>query len=749
MVAAGASGSLAAPSIPGAERMTRHLADPSRLRRLAALAPFLAAAALVALLGVWRDNAGKLRGDEATFAAMTASLVRDHDLRFDARDEAWALSRPERPPGLILQRTPSGVSYSKPILYPLLASPFEVLFGERGLLVFNVAAVAAALALAAAALRRREAGDRALDSVLLFAGASIVLPYLAWKMTESLQVALATAGLALALGGDLGGAGARAPVARWLDGAPARLAGAALLGLLVALREPNVAVAAVPVLAALAARRPGRALAAAVASAAAYGVVALATVALSGTASPYKSIRSTFDATTGYPIEARATTPTSPAKRFDVQRNLATSDLGLVPVLTPRRSAYAAFYFFFGRHAGLLAYFPAALALLWAASRGCDRAGRAALAGFALAAGFYLVWWPENFFGGETCIGNRYLLAAYPCLLFAPRRLPSRRAIAVAWLVAAAFGLSAALSVARTAKLDPSSQNHAYAGLFRWLPYESVASTIDGRRDRYWSGDFLRFVDPFARVDRGSFFVDSGTPPAEVELATGWAGRPLQFLVHADAPRATLMVGDWLDSDRVPLTPLPGGTSGGLAIVHPSPAWRWHSFWFRMPGAPRARLLRIALETPDGSPASAEVRYLGERGIPADGFGREVLSAELPASAPAGGQTRVPLALRHRGGWSWDSDAPLAVYLAVRFEALDGGAASEARVRLPHPVAPGGRLDMELPIHWPAAPGRYRVVVDLVLEGVAWFAERVGAPVVAGEVTVTPAMATPPAPSRR
>jgi len=576
-----------------------------------------------------------------------------------------------------------------------------------------------------------------------------VLPYLAWKMTESLQVALATAGLALSLGGDLGAGGARLPGTRWVDGAAARLAGATLLGMLVALREPNAAVAAVPVFAAIAARRPGRALAAAAVIAAVYGAIALATITLSGAANPYKAVRSTFDATTGYPLEARAATSTSPAWRFGDSRNLATSDLEVVPDFAPSQSAYATFYFFVGRHAGLLAYFPAALALLWAASRGSDRAGLAALAGFALAAGFYLVWWPQNFFGGETCIGNRYLLAAYPCLLFAPRRLPSRRAIAVAWLIAAAFGLSAALSVARTAKLDPSSQNHSYAGLFRWLPYESVASTIDGRRDRYWSGDFLRFVDPFARVDRGSFFVDSGTPPAEVELATGWAGRPLQFLVHADAPRATLMVGDWLDSDRVPLTPLPGGASGGLAIVHPSPAWRWHSFWFRMPGAPRARLLRIALETPDGSPASAEVRYLGERGIPADGFGREVLSAALPASAPAGGQTKVPLTLRHRGGWSWDSDAPLAVYLAVRFEALDSGAASEARVRLPHPVAPGRRLDMDLPIHWPAAPGRYRVVIDLVLEGVAWLAERVGAPVVAGEVTVTPAPAAPPAPNRR
>lgn len=711
---------------------------------------FAGAAALVLLLGAWRGNAGKLRGDEGTYTAMAASLARDGDLLFDSRDEAWARAQPERPAALILQRTARGFSYSKPILYPLLAAPFYAALGANGLLAFNVAAVTLALLLAAAALPRRESGELAVETLLLFVGASIVLPYLAWKMTESLQTALSLAGLALALGGELGSApaGSRAGgrASLWLTRPGARYSGAVLLGLLVALREPNAAVAVVPVLAAAAGRRFGRAALLGATSAATYAACALLAIGLTGTASPYKALRSTFDGASGYPSAGPRE-----AARFGRQQDLATSDLEAIPELEVRQSSYAALYFFVGRHAGLIAYFPAALALLWALAGGSDRIGRSALFGFAAAAGFYLVWWPQNFFGGETCIGNRYLLAAYPCLLFAPRRLPSRRALGVAWLLAAGFGLSAAVSVARTRALDPSSQNHAYAGLFRWLPYESVASEIDGRRDRYWSGDFLRFVDPFARVDRSSFLIDSGSPAAEVELATAWSGRPLQFLVRTNTPRATIVVSDWLGRDRFPLAEIVGGSAGGLVVAYTSPPWRWHPFWFQDRGDYRARLLRFALETPGGRAATAELRYLGPRGIPAEGFEREVLRVALPATAPAGGVAKIPLELRHRGSWAWDSDAPLPVLVGIRLEAIDGGARREQRAPLPHRVEPGGRVVMALPLRWPAEPGRYRVVVDLVLEGVCWFGERVGEPVASAVVTVTPAAApaAPPAPSRR
>jgi hypothetical protein len=162
-------------------------------------------------------------------------------------------------------------------------------------------------------------------------------------------------------------------------------------------------------------------------------------------------------------------------------------------------------------------------------------------------------------------------------------------------------------------------------------------------------------------------------------------------------------------------------------------------------------LLRFALETPAGRPASAELRYLGRRTIPEAGFEREVVRLELPATAPGGGAATIPLELIHRGSWTWDSDAALPVQVGIRLEALEGASRSELRVPLPRRIEPGGRVALDLPLRWPAEPGRYRVVVDLVLEGICWFGERVGAPLGSAVVTVTvaaPAAAAPPAPSR-
>jgi len=693
-----------------------------------------AAVALLLALGVLRHEPGALRGDEATFVAMAASLVRDGDLRFEAADETWARARPDRPAALILEQTSRGIAYSKPVLYPLLAAPFVAGLGAAGLWVLNALAVGAALALAAAALARRGGGERAGETVLLFLVASPVAVYLVWRMTESLQLALATAGLALSLGAELGptppGSGR---LGRLLDARGAPFAGAALLGLLVGLREPNAAIAAVPVLAALLARRFRRAAALAAIAALAYGAVVAVTFALTGAANPYKALRSTFTGETGYPLPGA----NEVSARFDSEFT-ATSMLGAVPAWKPRQTLYAALYFFVGRHSGLLAYFPAALALLLAALGGTDRAGRSALFGAAAGTLFYLVWWPSNYFGGETVVGNRYLLAAYPCLMFLPRRLPSRRLLLASWLWALALGGSALLSVARTHALDGGSQNHAYAGVFRRLPYESVASNIEGRRDRYWNRDFVRFVDPYARVGPDSFELDAGTPAAELEIATAWDPAELRFLVSADAPRVEVVVSDWLGRERFRLGHDGAAAATGQIVFRPSPAWRIHRFWWPAREAYRVRLVRLRVETPDGRPARARLRYLGRLAVPESGFERELVAAELPAEVTAGARAALGVAVVHRGGWTWNARGTLPVRLGLRLEPAGGGRTIELRAPLPRDVAPGERVDAALAVRWPETPGRYRATLDLVLEDVAWFGDRTGAPLAAGELIVKP-----------
>jgi hypothetical protein len=563
--------------------------------------------------------------------------------------------------------------------------------------------------------------------LVTFAATGVVLANVPWRMTETLQVALAVVGLALTFGAIRGRLASRR----------LEICGAALLGLLVSLREPNAIVAAAPVVAALVERQTGRAARLAVTTAAAYLAVIGITVALTGAPNPYKATRATFNAETGYPAGRDSAAALA---RLDSGDQLATSTLGVVPASDAGRSAYAALYFLAGRHTGLLWYLPATAVFFLVALRGSDRPGRVALASFAALALFYLVWMPVNYFGGETFVGNRYILAGAALPLVALVRPPGRRALALAWAIAAVVAGSALLSVLRTRDLDATSQSHANAGLFRLLPYESTASNIDGRRDRYWSGDFVRFVDPFARAERWSYVLTAGTPPAELEIATRRGVDRLHFLAHADAADAWLEISDWGRRERFHLTPLADGRAGGSVEFRPSPSWRRHRYWWSAEVPYATRLVRFSARSAAERPVEVRLRYLGRSGAPADGYGRELVKLVLDGPAVAGGTSSLALEVRNTGSWSWTSEAALPVQLGLRFRKIAGDdSVIEARRPLPGVVKPGELLATTVAIDWPREPGRYRVTLDLVLEDSAWFAEKVGEPLASTEIDVLPA----------
>jgi hypothetical protein len=166
-------------------------------------------------------------------------------------------------------------------------------------------------------------------------------------------------------------------------------------------------------------------------------------------------------------------------------------------------------------------------------------------------------------------------------------------------------------------------------------------------------------------------------------------------------------------------------------VVRPGPAWRVHPFWWPADRPYRARLLRFALESPDARPVTARVRYLGRHEAPTDGFGREVLMALAPTTAIANGASLVPVRIRNTGTFEWSSEGVLPVQLGYRFAPEGGGAgfSSQGRTPLPRPVPPGGEVATALRVDWPGVPGRYALTIDLVLEDVAWFGDKLGAPV--------------------
>jgi hypothetical protein len=710
---------------------------PSGSQRLL-LAIGLAVLVLLCLgvLGFERRSLSSVRGDEGTYLAMTASLARDGDVLFRDEDEKrLATLRGEGPRTLILQRTDSGISYSKPLFYVLLATPFFALLGQPGLVLLNALAIGLALALVFLYLKRIGSTSEAALVVVTFVGTGALLPHVLWKTGDALQAALAAAGLVLCLGH------LRAPTVEerrkgLLEHRGALLLGGVLLGLLVSMRPPNVLIALIPVAALLIAAEWKKVVSVTLAIAVSLALMSGASRRLYGTAMPYKAERATFNSATGYPA---GTDAEQVQQQFEKGR--ATSSLELKVPFNPRVSAFASLYFLLGRHTGLLVYFPAALLIVVTALRRPDRTSTAVLLGVAGLSLFYLLWLPFNYFGGGSFVGNRYFLVGYAALPLALRRIPRGRSVAAVWAVAVVVAGSALVSVWKTRGLDRTSQSHAYAGLFRLLPYESTASDLEGSRDRYFGKDFVRAVDPFVEAGSWSFRLRSDRPPAEFELANLERDHRLRLLVHSMAPKFELVYSDWGRRVSVPLS-RPYGSRGVVEIA-PSSGLRYHPLWFRNPwdhGKPYfVRFFRLGLDTAEGSPVEATMRFLGDEEFPPRLFERTILALEMPAEVEAGSTSRLQVRVRNESEREWRSDRLFPVFLGYRLTPLEqpGAAATEgARTPLPQPVRSGNVVASSIEVRWPERPGMYQLKVDLVAEGVAWFEERNKAPLGLAEVRV-------------
>ncbi len=707
--------------------------------RTATLLAILTMSALL-VLAHFRSPLSRVWGDEGTFLAMMASLVEDRDLRFDERDRARVEAAEGGRTTLILQRTAEHrVSYSKPVLYALAAAPFYAVLGEQGPMLLNLLALALALACAFAHLRRLGSDAAAALVLVTFAGAAVVVPYVAWRMTDSLQGSLATIALALCLGAERG----RPPASpRGLDrlllwrGAP--FLGALLLGALANMRISNAVLAAVPVLAVLAARRFRQACALALVTVVAYLALAGLTLALTGASNPYRAVRTSFTPASGYPAGAE-----SASERFDVVRH--SDRTGLRPHFGARQIAYATGYFFFGRHTGLAFYFPAALIFGIFALRHRDRVGLSALLAFAVAVAFFVAWRGENYFGGDTFIGNRYFLSIYPLLLIALSRLPPMRWLAVAWALAAVSYASALVSVARHHELDAGSQSHTHAGVFRRLPYESTSRDIAGRRDRYWAGSFVRFVDPFPNVGPFHFDLHSGRPAAELQVAHWRPLTEIRLWVETSAAEATLEV-----RDRGGRSSFAVGAAVGAGGPHPTRGhlgvpvdletgrpWRHHRYWWHPDKVYSTRSLRLRLLTPGDAPATARLRYFGDLELLEKTFSYQRLGENLPRRPIAGSASRLSFTVRNMSPRTWAAEDVVPVAAGYRLYDASGRLLAESeRLPLPHPVEPHNPVEVAFEVAWPETPGTYSLEADLVLEHVGWFAERLGSPVLESSVTI-------------
>jgi hypothetical protein len=155
-------------------------------------------------------------------------------------------------------------------------------------------------------------------------------------------------------------------------------------------------------------------------------------------------------------------------------------------------------------------------------------------------------------------------------------------------------------------------------------------------------------------------------------------------------------------------------------------------------------------EAPANTPpaAAAEKTPLPVTALPASAFKLEWTTPTIPSPVPAAKEFPVQITVMNTGDKVWPNSGPSdptggvgAVRLSYRW--WPAGRESmmnlyngfDARIELPHPVAPGETITVPVAVKAPSQPGDYKLQFDLVQELVAWFAGQ-GAPKLILPVTV-------------
>lgn len=479
-------------------------------------------------------------GDGATYYAMTWSLARDGDVRYEARDLARVRQEyPVGPQGLFAKRSSGGLTfdrdegfpwvrrvrpdegrlyYAKGVAYPVVAAPFVAVLGTRGLLVTNALVLGLALWWGYGILVRRGMGPGgALATVIVLFLTTITPLYLVWPTPELLGLAVVTAALAA-----------------WFDGRP--LLSAVLFGLAGYVKWPNLLIAAPlgfePLVAGwLKSRWAGalRGLGESVRRGVAMGLSAAAflalNVALTGEYNYQGGERKTFY--DRFPYDERGTTFDSAGFWMTTESLGPTvgedDDEGTTERTGPARARIEIWeslfwnlgYFWAGRFAGAVAYFAVAVLALFLYLMAGPRSRAGWLAVVAVLLSFLAYIWiiPDNWYGGGGTVGNRYFLNVLPAFLFIVPLGRERWVALGGALVSALFLMPLFFSPVEHSRRPG---DHATRGPFTLLPAEltmlndlSVFTEPWRKKQGFgFTGNRERHADPDAFA---LYFMDDGT----------------------------------------------------------------------------------------------------------------------------------------------------------------------------------------------------------------------------------------------
>ena len=116
--------------------------------------------------------------------------------------------------------------------------------------------------------------------------------------------------------------------------------------------------------------------------------------------------------------------------------------------------------------------------------------------------------------------------------------------------------------------------------------------------------------------------------------------------------------------------------------------------------------------------------------VPAGPLAVRWLGHEVPPQR-AGSRSIVTVEAENAGSAAWHGDSERGVQMSYHWLDLRGNPIVWAGIFTPlfDPVPPGARTKLRFPVDAPIPPGRYRLALDLVDEGRAWFAELGNAPI--------------------
>ena len=232
-----------------------------------------------------------------------------------------------------------------------------------------------------------------------------------------------------------------------------------------------------------------------------------------------------------------------------------------------------------------------------------------------------------------------------------------------------------------------------------------------------------RASGPFQYPNIAAMYLEAALPMAlagGVALAIQRGARPRTGALVATAAALVIAEGVALTASRAAIL------AAGVVMT----ALGAHAFYRKAPGRWQAPVVLAVLglfafaNTALGSLVGTRLKFWND-----EVWYRSVIApaGELPAELAPGSQTVVDVDVRNSGVRPWPAGGPKPVglsyhwrdYASSRMAVFDG-----VRTRLPHDIVPGETIRLGAIIGAPAEPGRYRLHLELVHEGITWFGEQ-------------------------